>query len=82
MNVRKLFPGILLILLGALPLHAQKSLTATEARAHIGETASVCGVVASTHYSNRTKGEPTFLNLDEPYPHRKRRTRAVLTSHG
>lgn len=23
----------------------------------------------STHHSDRTKGDPTFLNLDEPYPH-------------
>ena len=24
--------------------------------------------VASTHYADRSKGQPTFLNLDEPYP--------------
>jgi hypothetical protein len=29
---------------------------------------TVCGKVASTHYAKSSKGEPTFLNLDEPYP--------------
>ena len=43
-------------------------LTATEAKNHIGERATVCGQVVSTHYAARTKGSPTFLNLDEPYP--------------
>ncbi len=29
----------------------------------------VCGYVASAHYSVRTRGQPTFLNLGHPYPH-------------
>jgi hypothetical protein len=28
----------------------------------------VCGKVASTHFASKSKGEPTFLNLDDPYP--------------
>ncbi len=28
----------------------------------------VCGVVASARYAERSKGRPTFLNLDKPYP--------------
>jgi len=28
----------------------------------------VCGTVASSHYAEKTKGSPTFLNLDEAYP--------------
>lgn len=48
---------------------AQSSkLTPKEAKHHIGETATVCGSVASTHYATQSKGQPTFLNLDEPYP--------------
>jgi hypothetical protein len=43
-------------------------LTAAEAQNHVGERATVCGQVVSTHYAGRTKGSPTFLNLDEPYP--------------
>ena len=48
---------------------AQSSrLSSTESKSHLGEKATVCGTVASTHYAVRTKGSPTFLNLDEPYP--------------
>jgi micrococcal nuclease len=43
-------------------------ITAAEARSHIGERATVCGNVVSTHYAIRSKGSPTFLNLDESYP--------------
>jgi hypothetical protein len=28
----------------------------------------VCGLVVSSRYAFSTKGQPTFLNLDEPYP--------------
>jgi hypothetical protein len=45
-----------------------KKITAAEAKDHIGDRATVCGKVASTHYAKSSKGEPTFLNLDEPYP--------------
>ena len=41
---------------------------ANEALAHIGEEATVCGVVASAKYASSSKGEPTFLNLDRAYP--------------
>jgi len=50
------------------PALAQKKLTAAEAKDHIGETATVCGNVVSTRYAASTKGQPTFLNLDKPYP--------------
>jgi DNA/RNA endonuclease YhcR with UshA esterase domain len=49
-------------------LSAQKEITASEAKNHIGETATVCGTVASTRFAASTKGQPTFLNLDQPYP--------------
>jgi hypothetical protein len=45
-----------------------KKYTSREAVRHVGETATVCGVVASTKWATRSKGQPTFLNLDEPYP--------------
>src|SRR6476620_10630518 len=50
------------------PAFAQKRLTTAEAREHIGEVATVCGTVVSTRYAASTKGKPTFLNLDKPYP--------------
>jgi hypothetical protein len=50
------------------PVHAQKKLTAVEAKEHIGETATVCGDVVTTRYASSSKGQPTFLNFDKPYP--------------
>lgn len=41
---------------------------AAEAGEHVGERGTVCGEVASTRYADRAKGQPTFLNLDRPYP--------------
>ena len=60
------------LLLASAMLHAQasqpKKLTAPEAKDHIGEKATVCGEVASTRYAASSRGRPTFLNLDKPYP--------------
>jgi micrococcal nuclease len=39
-----------------------------EAISHIGENHTVCGVVASAKYADRTNRKPTFLNLNQPYP--------------
>ena len=43
-------------------------LSATEAKNHIGQQATVCGKVASTRYASTSRGKPTFLNLGKPYP--------------
>jgi DNA/RNA endonuclease YhcR with UshA esterase domain len=59
---------LVLLLLIIQPALAQKKLTAAEAKDHVGETATVCGNVVSTQYAASTKGQPTFLNLDKPYP--------------
>ena len=45
------------------------SLTAEQAASHVGETATVCGTVASAHYARRARSQPTFLDLGKPYPH-------------
>jgi DNA/RNA endonuclease YhcR with UshA esterase domain len=50
------------------PLVAQDKLSAAQAKQHVGEKATVCGTVVSSRYASATKGQPTFLNLDEPYP--------------
>ena len=44
------------------------TLTAAEAISHIGETRTVCGLVASADYVPKMKDQPTFINLDKPYP--------------
>jgi hypothetical protein len=46
---------------------AAADLSSQQAASHIGETATVCGLVASANYATRTKGQPTFLNLDKAY---------------
>jgi hypothetical protein len=64
--IRKTLSAILAIAICATPQNA--NLTAREAKDHIAEVRTVCGKVASTHYATGSKGQPTFLNLDEPYP--------------
>lgn len=39
-----------------------------EAAQHVGETARVCGLVASAAHMASVSGQPTFLNVDRPYP--------------
>jgi len=56
---------VLLIL--ALQTHTG-TLAASEAKAHIGEQATVCGTVKSTRFAASSNGQPTFLNLDKAYP--------------
>lgn len=47
---------------------ARESITASEAAKHVGESATVCGSVASAKYVAGSKGQPTFLNIDKAYP--------------
>ncbi len=47
---------------------SQTAIPASEAKKHIGERTTVYGVVASTNYAIGSKGKPTFINLDKPYP--------------
>lgn len=42
--------------------------TAFEAAEHVGNTATVCGNVASANYAVGSRGKPTFLNLGKAYP--------------
>jgi hypothetical protein len=69
-SYKVLLVGCLAAILLVTPLSAQKKLTTREANQHIGEHATVCGVVASAKYAASTRGQPTFLNLDEAYPNR------------
>ena len=47
---------------------AQETITAADAENYVGQKATVCGIVVSATFSGRSKGQPTFLNLDQPYP--------------
>jgi len=51
-------------------VRAQSTISATDAANFIGKEATVCGTVASATFSSRTRGQPFFLNLDQPYPRR------------
>jgi len=62
------FSILALVLLATSLAHAQKTLTAAEAKDHVGERATVCGQVVSTRWTESSRGSPTFLNLDQPYP--------------
>ena len=44
------------------------TITAVDAKNHIGEQATVCGKVAGSKTASSSKGEPTFINLDAAYP--------------
>ena len=35
---------------------------------HVGQTETICGTVAATHYAPRSHGQSTFLNLGHAYP--------------
>jgi len=45
-----------------------ETITAEQAQDHIGETNTVCGLVASARYMDSQPARPTFLNFDHPYP--------------
>jgi DNA/RNA endonuclease YhcR with UshA esterase domain len=44
------------------------SLSPGDAIKHVNQTATVCGIVVSAKYATSSEGQPTFLNLDKPYP--------------
>lgn len=63
-----LLPGLAIALLSLSVAQSQKKISASEAKSHIGEQATVCGKVVSTRFAESTHGSPTFLNFDQPYP--------------
>jgi hypothetical protein len=44
------------------------SISANEAPPYIGQEAKVCGRVVDSRYAQTSRGSPTFLNFDRPYP--------------
>jgi len=57
-----------ILLLGACTATSATGLTAAETAQHVGEQATVCGVVASAYHADTIEGQPTFINLDKAYP--------------
>jgi hypothetical protein len=44
------------------------TLNPEEAASHVGENATVCGLVASGRYAAQATAAPTFLDFGKPYP--------------
>jgi exonuclease VII large subunit len=63
-------PRFLLLsaLLTAVTATTAQSVKIADAMNHLGETGTVCGKVVSEWTATSSKGEPTFINLDTPYP--------------
>lgn len=61
-----------LMLLGltlSLPTALAQTIPASEAAKHVGERETVCGTIAGEHTATSTRGTPTFIDLDQRYPH-------------
>lgn len=46
-----------------------QTITPADASKHVGDRATVCGVIAGKHTAEQAKGKPTFVDLDGRYPH-------------
>ena len=63
---RTLLCGAALLALAA-PARAA-TIDAAEAASHVGETDTVCGIVAAVDYASRIHGRPTVLEFGAHYP--------------
>jgi hypothetical protein len=57
----------------AAPAHAAAAapaatVAAADAAQHADQDAKVCGTVVGSKYAVRTRGKPTFLDFEKPYP--------------
>lgn len=61
--------SLLFVLLAfALSPAVAQTISAADAKNHIGENATVCGKVTSERTATSSRGDPTFINLDAAYP--------------
>ncbi len=67
-SARSVITSLVLLLFAFCTAAQTTKITAADAKDHVGETRTVCGKVVNTHLATGSKGQPTFLNLDEPYP--------------
>ena len=66
-SLRTLTVAGFLLSIALLPIKAQ-TISAADAKNHIGEQSTVCGLVASKRVASRSQGTPTFVDMDKPYP--------------
>ena len=63
------YASLLFVLVAfALTPAVAQTISAADAKNHVGENATVCGKVASERTATSSRGEPTFINLDAAYP--------------
>jgi hypothetical protein len=67
MSAAKMIAAVAIFELWALPLCAA-DLSPEDAAHHVGETATVCGLVASAKFDAELQSQPTFLDFTKPYP--------------
>ena len=65
--LRKYSAAAFLLSVVLIPAAAQ-TIPSTDAKNHIGENATVCGLVAGKATAAHSQGTPTFIDLDKPYP--------------
>lgn len=46
----------------------RETISGESAYAHVGDYVTVCGTVASAKHATASRGQPTFLDFDRPYP--------------
>jgi len=68
MNPARLFVASTVVGLWAFSANAA-DLRPEDAASHIGETATVCGMVASAKFEAHARSQPTLLDLGKSYPH-------------
>ena len=68
MNPARLLAALAAVGLWAYSANAE-SLRPEDAVSHVGETASVCGVVASAKFEAHARSQPTLLDFGKSYPH-------------
>jgi DNA/RNA endonuclease YhcR with UshA esterase domain len=66
-RAKSLFRLAAVISLSTIPAFAAQ-MSPEDAAGHVGETATVCGMVASAKFAAGSRAQPTFLDLDKPYP--------------
>jgi hypothetical protein len=66
MRTGHLFVAFPVFALWAIPAYAAPISPA--AASHLGETGTVCGVVASAKFAASSRSQPTFLDFGSPYP--------------
>jgi hypothetical protein len=66
-TVRILNTLFLLLSIALLPAVAE-TITAADAKNHVGDQATVCGEVTGEKTAANSRGKPTFINLDSVYP--------------